>query len=272
MLGVAAGVWLMRDRLFNVSAAEHLKQDIRKKQREGATRQQDLTYTPVTSVTPHELSQSLLLRMSGSAGENLVTEEMKAALAGQIGEQIVARSQGPDAYMALVDRSSPRWISPKDEREWFLIESFEQGKVSPTPGDRSDPRAHLERIARHIFDRSTLQGWCADKEGSAFVFYRAGSVDQMLVEGHKQLPQDLIDTAYIGSGHNAIRARWPAITGEELLRRDRSVLCAESLMVVQATDGTTYGWNTRWVWDPKTSTWNCDRMARNGGSQHTMFF
>jgi len=103
-------------------------------------------------------------------------------------------------------------------------------------------------------------------------FYRAASEEQLWAEGYERLPEQFKDLTLVGGGHNAIRLRWPEITGVDLLRRDRSVLAALSILMVEADKGEPFAWITRWVWDPERRQWHCDAASRFGEKLHVAFY
>jgi len=272
LVSAGAAFMLAGERSREVIEHKQTLEDIRERNRAGESWQSGLSFAPVAERSESELHASLSQNMAGAPGEDLVSDEMKAALTRGIAEQLVARAGGPEAYLAHVDSRPRRWLDPDDDREWFLIECFEQGKVSPTPGDRSNPRANLEQLVTSIYKRSHPRSIATDADASAVVFYNAASMDQYYAEASELLPDDFSDRVYIGYGHNAIRTHWPDITVEELLRRDRRVLCAMAVHVIQAEDESTYAFFSRWTWDPKARRWECQNVSKNGGSRHTMFY
>lgn len=271
-VSTSAALWLTRDASLEILEQRSNKSDLAERQRNGASWQESVTYTPVRSATPIDLNNAIQSRIDDGIGSDLANKGMKASLASSLSQELLARAQGPIAYLSHADAAPGKWISPTDEREWHLIECYVQGTGSPVPSNRTDPRTSLDQIVHKAYQESHPSAWANDPSACAVVFYRAASEEQLFAEGYEQLPQDFIDRMFIGSGHNAIRTRWPDITGLELLRRDRSVLCALAIMLVQTADEDPYTWQTRWVWDPHSKKWHCDNVSRNGNSRHTMFY
>ena len=121
-------------------------------------------------------------------------------------------------------------------------------------------------------DRGTrFVGW-SPRDAARAAVYRASSIDEVAFEGYHMLGEESLDFFVAGSGHNAIRTRKPKVTAEEIIRRDRSVLCANALMVVKTEAGDPITWRTLWVFDPQTSRWYMEQMTRHGPSQYDMFY
>ncbi len=272
LASLGAALWLTREAPREVVEQREQKKALAAQRLDGAAWRASLTYAPIAELGDGALESSLVSHMQAAPGEGLVTDAMKQTLAEDLAQQLVARAGGPDAYLEYVDSAPRRWLGADDEREWYLIGCYEQGTMSPDISDRSDPRAHLETIVRKAYASSKPNALAVNDDACAIAFYRAASPEQAFVAGYELLPEGFLDRAFTGSGHNAIRTHWPPMTADELLRRDRSVLCALAVQTVQTEDESSYAWITRWSWDPDARRWYCEDVSRNGDRGHTMFY
>jgi len=239
----------------------------------GELEQATLHYEAIEELGREGAAGKLRALMDDTPGEELATDAMKLALAGRLAEQLTARAAGVESYLALVDASEPRWITPEDDDEWYHIECNEQMTISPTPGDRSDPRGSLAAIAAKRFEAiGTISGWSTGRDASAIVFHVAPDDHAMHLAGFELRPKALNDMAYIRGGGTALRAWRPPITGEELLERDGQALCADALLMVKWTNGDTSAIKTVWAWDPAGESWAFVTLGEIGMKSHGMCF
>lgn len=239
----------------------------------GELEQATLHYEAVEELGREGAAGKLRALMDDTPGEELATDVMKLALAGRIAEQLTARAAGVESYLALVDASEPRWITPEDDDAWYHIECNEQMTISPTPGDRSDPRGSLAAIATKRFEAiGTISGWSTGRDASAIVFHVAPDDDAMHLAGFELRPKALNDMVYIRGGGTALRAWRPPITGEEILERDGVVLCASAMLLMKWDDGKTSAWRTIWSWDPDGIRWTCTVQGVIGMHHHGILF
>jgi len=234
----------------------------------GLLAQAMLDYESIEELGKEGVAGKMRPLMDDTPGDELATPEMKTALAGRIAEQMLARSEDAETFLAFVDASEPRWIPADDDRSWFHIECNDQMTISPTPGDRSDPRGHLVKLAESRYARGgALSAWCADREGSMIVFYEARDEKELHLSGFSLRSEEFNDTHYFGGTSSGIRAWRPPITGQEILERDGVVLCADAMLVMKWDDGTTSAWHTIWSWDANGERWTC-AVQGNVGSNH----
>lgn len=250
--------------LSSIALAAEPELSPKERRQRAAFAQAALVYTPIEELGTDGVSAKLDERMDGAPGERLVMPEMKSALAERLSEQIIVRSKDVDAYLAFVDRSQPRWITPEDDREWFIIESSLQVSINSEPGDRSDPRGALETLARRSFEHTgAFEDWASGADGSAIVFFETDDADDLTGGvGYELRPRAVNDAAIAGGVSSALHAWYPALTGEDLLARDGGVVCADAMLMIKRENGTVIAWNTVWVWDPQGETWVCARMGR----------
>jgi len=270
--GVGAALWMSRDVISE--RVEEREERVRRAQDRASVYESwnALEFEPTpASATPELVSAS---RRLFENAEGLELDRAQAeALAAELSRELAARSGTVEAYVAArSSEETSEWIDASDERAWKVLSYFLEGNDLEVP-PRDRPGDALPLLARKkMNDRGTrFVGW-SPRDAAAAAVYRASSIDEVAFEGYRMLGEEALDFFVAGSGHNAIRTRKPRVTAEEIIRRERSVLCANALMVVKTEAGEPITWRALWVFDPQTSRWYAEQIGCHGPSQHSMFY
>lgn len=236
---------------------------------------QDAEFQPMQSNDGEPIGVPILGRRIGDSIEDpggVLGRDLRGSLVRALSEQAIARSnKSADAYLALAADGCSRWMTEHDAREWAMIAEFSEG-VLKHPADSRDPKAVLSRIASYCLGGvgGQFKEVGVGRRGARTRVFRVRSEVELLA---KIAPGSEADAGYwYGPTHSAFMLRRPVRSLNEVIATERSVVCADCLMLVRTANGHVYTWHSTWFYDPALSCWGCYQMSRAGGLYSYLMF
>lgn len=164
------------------------------------------------------------------------------------------RSDAPDAYLSLARSESTEWLG-KTSSAWKPID-FATDHWYGRHADRDDPQGALRDLLvklRNNDEYSLIRGRIDPAGIDIMMAYGRVASDLERTLAWDNSPETYYFWMF-GGGHS-IRFREPAVSPEDIIRRDRGILFAHAFFVLSPSSDKPHVWRSVWYWDPQQEEW-----------------
>jgi len=166
----------------------------------------------------------------------------------------------PESYLAIADSEPTAWIGPDDD-VWLPIDDACMFFLR-SPADRSDPRGTLAQMLvparfsidpRHKHVRYARIG--TTSRGMRILVAKGMTLDQLSMPLlAERFGRDEYEY-WTRGGRHSIRFRNPIVSPNDILRRHKSLLYAQAVVLLMTANDKPGVWHSTWYWDPDAKAW-----------------